>query len=1174
MSDDGKYVVVRAFLPHAHRVTVAVGKPTIRAYDMRRIHADGLFEATLPADGQLYDYAFAVRDGAGGLQRLRDPYAFAQAWFTSADEDLFVAGRHLWLFDKLGARRIRYGNIRGVAFAVWAPHAQRVSVVGTFNRWDGRCHQMRRLTSSGVWDLFVPDVEAGELYKFEIRTKQGAVFLKADPFAFRSEAPPNSASIVHGDEWARSSADADWVRDRAHAFRGRGIAIYAINPSEPVAPTSNASRAPGLQDLATESFLASILARGFSHVELASPSSGDWGSASAFTPADHHGTPQQVMAFIEACHQRGLGVILPALPAYLPETLADLAWFDGEALYEGTDAENSARPLFATGKGEVRSFLLSNAVFWLDRYLADGLRTDRHCAQLYRPLVASHWQRWNEAKLLVREPPAETTLTEEQVDRLLGGRHDDPHSLLGPRYGKDARTLTLRALIPDAEQVYARFTAQPEMVYELERVHAGGLFEAALPDIAPESGYRLCVRDTGGRRSVFLDPYAFPYFSFSDFDLHLFGAGNHYRIDEKLGAHPRSARGVPGVGFALWAPNADGVSVVGPFNAWDGRRHQMKLRGLSGVWEIFIPELREGELYEYEIRARNGEIIRKPDPYAFFTQVPPATASIVYRMQGAHRWRDDAWMARRRATRYWEEPVAIYEVHLGSWIRGEDNKSLSYLELADKLIDYVKDLGFTHIELLPVAEHPYEPSWGYQVTGYYAPTSRYGRPEDLMQFVDLCHQKGIGVLLDWVAGHFPKDAHGLACFDGTCLYEHEDPRKGEHRDWGTLIFNYGRHEVENFLIANARFWLEHYHFDGLRVDAVASMLYLDYSRPNPSDWIPNPHGGRENLEAIEFLKHMNVVLHAEFPGVMMVAEESTAWPNVSRPVEIGGLGFGYKWNMGWMHDVLAYISTPPEDRSHHHRKLTFGLVYAFAENYVLALSHDEVVHMKRSLLGKMPGEEWEKFANLRLLYTFMYAHPGKKLLFMGGEFGQTGEWDHSSSLAWDLLAREPHHRMLRFVRDLNRIYHSERAFHETDFKGVGFEWLEVDNAEESIIAFLRKAKDPRNALLSAMNFSAVSRLDHRIGVPYPGSYTQLFMTNAAPYSGLEDGGTTVAVQAEEIPWHGREFSISIRLPALSAVILKPEAADCRAHVVEANENEYSRSSSQRRPPIDPWKSRF
>ena len=472
-------------------------------------------------------------------------------------------------------------------------------------------------------------------------------------------------------------------------------------------------------------------------------------------------------------------------------------------------------------------------------------------------------------------------------------------------------------------------------------------------------------------------------------------------------------------------------------------------------------------------------------------------------------------------------------------MRGPDDRPLSYRELAAKLVPYVRTLGFTHIELLPIAEHPYEPSWGYQVSNFYAPTSRFGAPEDLMEFVDQCHANGIGVILDWVPGHFPKDAHALAWFDGTHLYEHADPRKGEHPDWGTLIFNYGRHEVENFLIANALFWLEMYHFDGLRVDAVASMLYLDYSRPRYGGWIPNVYGGNENLEAIEFLKHTNSILHARFPGVLMIAEESTSWPNVSRPADQGGLGFGFKWNMGWMHDTLAYMSVPPAERKAHHGKLTFSIMYAFGENFVLALSHDEVVHLKRSLLGKMPGEEWEQFANLRLLFAFMYAHPGKKLLFMGGELGQAGEWEHSRGLEWRSLENKANRALGWFFQDLNRLYRSQPALFEADFKSVGFEWLEVDNAEESIIAFLRKARDPRETLLFAANFSAVSRPDHRIGVPYPVGYTLLFDSNAKRYGGFAAKAPAPVVRAEEVHWHGREFSIRLTLPALSAVILKP-----------------------------------
>ncbi len=594
--------------------------------------------------------------------------------------------------------------------------------------------------------------------------------------------------------------------------------------------------------------------------------------------------------------------------------------------------------------------------------------------------------------------------------------------------------------------------------------------------------------------------------------------------------------------FAVWAPNAEGVSVVGSFNQWEGRRHQMKRHGDSGVWEIFVPAVGPEALYKYEIKAPNGHTFVKSDPYAFFTEVPPATASIVYQLNDVHTWGDQEWLNARERRHYWAEPLSIYEVHLGSWMWNEDNKPLSYRELAAKLIPYVKDLGFTHIELLPIAEHPYEPSWGYQVANFFAPTSRFGKPEDLMAFVDECHQNDIGVILDWVPGHFPKDAHALAWFDGTNLYEHADPKKGEHRDWGTLIFNYGRHEVENFLIANALFWLETYHFDGLRVDAVASMLYLDYSRPY-GEWIPNMHGGNENLEASEFIKHTNNIVHERFPGVLMIAEESTAWPKVSAPTNHGGLGFGFKWNMGWMHDTLAYMCMPTATRKSHHNKLTFGIHYAFDENFVLSLSHDEVVHLKCSLLEKMPGDEWEKFANLRLLFTYMYAHPGKKLLFMGGEFGQKSEWNHATGLSWQLLRRTPHNRLKGFVRDLNRLYRSERAFFETDAQHVGFEWLDVDSAEHCVIAFLRKAKDPRNTLLCIFNFSAIPQPEYRIGVPFPVSFKMLLNSNAKAYSGFGDVAPQGDIVADEVPWHGYAYSIEVSLPALCAYVFKPAPPD-------------------------------
>lgn len=628
-------------------------------------------------------------------------------------------------------------------------------------------------------------------------------------------------------------------------------------------------------------------------------------------------------------------------------------------------------------------------------------------------------------------------------------------------------------------------------------------------------------------------------FGFRESDQHLFAKGHHYEIYRKLGAHACIHDQVDGVNFAVWAPHAEDVSVVSPFNHWEGRCHQMKCHGLSGVWELFIPGLTVGEPYKFAIRSSNGRTFLKSDPYAFRTEVPPNTASIVYRLEDAHLWRDEQWMHRRRQSNVWEQPIAIYEVHLGSWLRGPNNGLLSYRELAEKLIPYVKSMAFTHIEILPIAEYPYEPSWGYQVTNYYAPTARYGTPADLMEFIDRCHQNEIGVILDWVAGHFPKDPHGLAFFDGSCLYEYADPRQREHRDWGTLLFNYGRPEVENFLIANALYWLDNYHFDGLRVDAVTSMLYLDYSRTDSSEWVSNIYGGKENLEAIEFLKRLNTVVHEKFSGVIMVAEESTAWPRVSRPIEQGGLGFGFKWNMGWMHDVVGYMRQDPTHRKYYHGHLTFGLHYAFDENFILSLSHDEVVHLKGSLLSKMPGDEWQKFASLRLLYIFMYGHPGKKLLFMGGEFGQWGEWDHSKSLEWYLLERKLHRDLQRFVMNLNRLYRTEKALYEVDFASSGFEWIDVDSADQSVLAFRRKAKDPQDSSILIMNFANLRHEQYRVGVPYPGFYCELLNSDAVEYGGRGHILGKRGVKAQELSWHGCPFSVTVTLPPLSGMILQP-----------------------------------
>ncbi len=629
----------------------------------------------------------------------------------------------------------------------------------------------------------------------------------------------------------------------------------------------------------------------------------------------------------------------------------------------------------------------------------------------------------------------------------------------------------------------------------------------------------------------------------TEFDLHLIGEGSHYKKYEKLGSHVMEVEGVSGVHFAVWAPNAKKVSVIGDFNGWNADTHPMSSIGQSGIWETFVPGIGEGSLYKFEIRSRFGRnVAQKADPFAFYFELRPKSASIVYDING-YAWRDGEWMEKRPRTNLLESPVAMYEVHLGSWMRvpEEGGRWLTYRELADKLIPYVKEMGYTHIELLPVTEHPLDASWGYQTLGYFAPTSRYGSPKDFMRFVDRCHQEDIGVILDWVPAHFPADGHGLGFFDGTCLYEHEDSRKGFHPDWGTKIFNYGRNEVRNFLISNAMFWFERYHMDGLRVDAVASMLYLDYSRQE-GEWIPNMFGGRENLEAIDLIKKFNEVSHQYHPGILTIAEESTAWPNVSRPTYLGGLGFSMKWNMGWMNDTLVYFSKDPVHRKYHHNNLTFSLLYAFTENFILPLSHDEVVHGKRSLLDKMPGDMWQKFANLRTLYGFMYGHPGKKLLFMGGELGQWDEWNSEKSLDWHLLEFEPHRGLQRFIRELNQFYRSEPSLYEIDFDYKGFEWIDFHDVEGCIISFLRRAKNYDDFTLFVFNFTPVPRTRYRIGAPVPGFYREVMNSDSAFYWG-SNMGNAGGVYAEDIPFQFRPYSISITIPPLSVVIFKPEKKD-------------------------------
>ena len=622
----------------------------------------------------------------------------------------------------------------------------------------------------------------------------------------------------------------------------------------------------------------------------------------------------------------------------------------------------------------------------------------------------------------------------------------------------------------------------------------------------------------------------------TDYDLHLLGEGRHWKSYEKLGSQLHVADGVAGVNFAVWAPNAEAVSVVGDFNGWDGQRHVMQKRIPSGIWELFVPGIGAGTLYKYRVHV-DGSFSDRADPYGFGAEVPPRTASKVVDL-AAHAWRDQEWMAQRAAHNSLTAPLNIYEVHLGSWRRpgNAPHRWLTYAELERELVPYCVEMGFTHVEFLPPSEHPLSASWGYQTIGLFAATSRFGSPEDLMALIDALHRAGIGVIIDWVPAHFPRDGHGLRRFDGTALYEHEDPRKGEHPDWGTLIFNYGRNEVANYLVSSALFWLDRYHIDGLRVDAVASMLYLDYSRKD-GEWLPNCHGGRENLEAIDFIKSFNVQVHAHHPGVLTIAEESTAWAGVSRPTYVGGLGFSLKWNMGWMNDTLRYMRHDPVHRKYHHDELTFSLIYAFHENFVLPFSHDEVVHGKGSLLDQMPGDTWQKFANLRLLYAYMWCHPGKKLLFMGGEFGQWQEWNFDESLHWHLLAGESHRGLSRAVADLNNLVRREPALHELDFDGHGFEWIDCHNWQDSVLAFVRRGSRSRDALVIVCNFTPVLRHGYRLGVPAAGSYEEVFNSDSAWYGGSNTGNGG-GLHSSPVPHHGREHSLTLTLPPLAVVVLK------------------------------------
>ena len=720
-------------------------------------------------------------------------------------------------------------------------------------------------------------------------------------------------------------------------------------------------------------------------------------------------------------------------------------------------------------------------------------------------------------------------MTTQDIDAILSGHHGDAFSVLGPHRTENG--WEVRAFLPQAMDAAV---LKGGVSHPMKKIRPEGFFVATL-DHEP-GHYLLRLTLWNGSWMEIDDAYRFGPL-ISDFDLHIHGEGTQYESYRTMGAHPVTCEGAAGVRFAVWAPNAEVVSVVGDFNDWDERRHPMRSR--SGVWELFVPGVGVGTNYKYSVRGRwRSYRQQKFDPYGFASEVPPKTASVVWDLD-RYQWGDQAWMEERGRKDPLKQPVSIYEVHLGSWLRGPNNSYLSYRDLASRLVEYATRLGYTHLELLPVAEHPFSGSWGYQVVGYYAPTARFGTPEDFMYFVDRCHQAGLGVIVDWVPGHFPKDAHGLARFDGTALYEHEDPRKGEHKEWGTLIFNYGRNEVLTFLLSNALFWLKMYHIDGLRVDAVASMLYLDYSR-KAGEWIPNMYGGNENLEAVDFLRRFNELAH-QVPGAVTVAEESTSFTGVSRPTYMNGLGFTMKWNMGWMHDMLDYFAKDAVHRKYHHNNITFSMLYAFTENFVLPISHDEVVHGKRALLSKMPGDVWQKFANVRAFLSYMYGHPGKKLLFMGAEIGAWDEWNHEHGLPWELLHYDLHRKLQVFVGELNKLYRSHPAFYEVDFHWAGFEWVDFRDVDGSTISFLRRPESRRPFLLFVCNFTPVPRLKYRIGVPDPGLYREIFNSDAEIFGGsnLGNGG---AVVSEPVGYNNHYHSLSITLPPLAVVVFESPAA--------------------------------
>ena len=719
-----------------------------------------------------------------------------------------------------------------------------------------------------------------------------------------------------------------------------------------------------------------------------------------------------------------------------------------------------------------------------------------------------------------------TRLNKATLNALAGGRHGNPFSLYGLH--REGGKRIVRTIQPQADAVALLLDGIEDPV-PMQRVHPDGIFEVEMP--ARKRHYRFRVTQANGNSWEVEDAYRFPSMM-GDLDLYLMGQGSHRDIFRKLGAHPARSMGVNGTFFAIWAPNASRVSVVGEFNNWDGRCHVMRLHPGNGLWEIFVPGVGQGTYYKFELLDKQGELLPfKSDPLGQFHESPPGNASVVY--QSKYRWRDSEWTEKKTPDPRMDQAVSIYEVHLGSWRRGENNRFLTYRELADDLVAYVKEMNFTHVEMMPVTEHPFDGSWGYQPIGMYAPTQRFGDPDDFRFLVDRFHQAGIGVIMDWVPAHFPKDEHGLRRLDGTALYEHDDPRKGEHSDWGTLIFNFGRREVINYLVGSALYWIDNFHIDALRVDAVASMLYLDYSREE-GEWVSNEFGGNEHLEAVEFLRQLNSIIHTY--SATSYAEESTAWPGVSRPTDAGGLGFTYKWNMGWMNDTLSYMSEDPVHRKYHHDKMTFGLVYAFDENFVLPLSHDEVVHGKRSILGRMPGDEWQRFANLRAYYGFMYAHPGKKLLFMGAEIAQEKEWNHDQSLDWHLLEQPLHQGIQNLVSDLNRVYRDTAALHELDFSHEGFEWIDWQDADSSVLCWLRRASDG-DFVVCVSNFTPLVRSGYRIGVPRGACYSELLNTDSARYGG-SGVGVHDDIHTEDVAAHGHQQSLQIDLPPLATIMLK------------------------------------